>query len=122
MTLRTSESRQRGASCWTLLTPALALRWVIPWAEDDPGLTAPELWLNRTLLHAADAIKYGCGGLSEALSEPESSGCVIARHCCMPSLAPLAAAVMIHWRTRMTSPQIGAALAVAVSTELKGCG
>lgn len=31
----------------------------------DPGLTAPELWLNRTLLHAADAIKYGVGGLSE---------------------------------------------------------
>jgi hypothetical protein len=54
-----------------------AHKWVIPWAEDDPGLTAPELWLNRTLLHAADAIKYGCGGL-----------------------------MMIHWRTRMTSPQV----------------
>jgi hypothetical protein len=62
---------------------------VIPWAEDDPGLTAPELWLNRTLLHAADAIKYGCGGL-----------------------------MMIHWRTRMTSPQIGAAHAVAWNTSL----
>lgn len=32
-------------------------KWVIPWMEDDPGLTAPQLWVNRTLLHGLDAIK-----------------------------------------------------------------
>ena len=61
-----------------------ANKWAIPWAEDDPGLTAPELWVNRSLLHARDAAAYGVGGL-----------------------------LSIHWRTRMTSPQIGSAHAVA---------
>lgn len=28
--------------------------------EDDPGLTAPELWVNRTLEHMEDAHTYGC--------------------------------------------------------------
>ncbi len=61
-----------------------ANKWAIPWAEDDPGLTAPELWVNRSLAHARDAAAYGVGGL-----------------------------LSIHWRTRMTSPQIGSAHAVA---------
>ena len=38
-------------------------KWVIPWAEDDPGLTAPELWVNRTLLHAQAAQAYNATGL-----------------------------------------------------------
>ena len=55
-----------------------------PLLQDDPGLTAPELWVNRTLSHAREANAYGVGGL-----------------------------LSIHWRTRMTGPQIGAAHAVA---------
>jgi hypothetical protein len=35
-------------------------KWAIPWMEDDPGLTAPELWVNRTLMHMEDSSKYGC--------------------------------------------------------------
>eukprot|EP00118_Oscarella_pearsei_P019329 m.204509 g.204509 ORF g.204509 m.204509 type:complete len:965 (+) comp39649_c0_seq9:56-2950(+) len=54
-------------------------KWAIPWMEDDPGLTAPQLWVNRTLQHMEDAKKYGCQGL-----------------------------LGIHWRTRQTSPQIAA--------------
>lgn len=59
-------------------------KWVIPWVEDDPGLTAPQLWLNRTLSHAQEAVNYGVGGL-----------------------------LLIHWRTRATGPQIAAAHAWA---------
>lgn len=59
-------------------------KWVIPWAEDDPGLTAPELWLNRTLEHCQSAVAYNITGLQ-----------------------------IIHWRTRAVSPQIGAAHAWA---------
>ena len=66
-----------------------ANKWAIPWAEDDPGLTAPELWVNRSLAHARDAAAYGVGGL-----------------------------LSIHWRTRMTSPQIGSAHAVAWNLSL----
>lgn len=54
-------------------------KWVIPWMEDDPGLTAPELWVNRTLRHIINASAYGCTGL-----------------------------LGIHWRTRQVSPQISA--------------
>ena len=67
----------------------IANKWSIPWAEDDPGLTAPELWVNRSLLHARDSVKYGVGGL-----------------------------LSIHWRTRATSPQIGSAHAVAWNISL----
>jgi hypothetical protein len=67
----------------------MANKWAIPWAEDDPGLTAPELWVNRSLSHARDAAAYGVGGL-----------------------------LSIHWRTRMTSPQIGSAHAVAWNLSL----
>ncbi len=24
-------------------------KWSIPWMEDDPGLLAPQFWVNRTL-------------------------------------------------------------------------
>ena len=30
-------------------------KWVIPWMEDDPDLSAPQLWVNRTLEHMEDA-------------------------------------------------------------------
>ena len=36
---------------------------VIPWLEDDPGLTSLELWVNRTLQHNQDAQAYGASGL-----------------------------------------------------------
>jgi hypothetical protein len=65
-------------------------KWAIPWAEDDPGLTAPELWVNRSLSHARDAHSYGVGGL-----------------------------LSIHWRTRMTSPQIASAHASAWNISLQ---
>ena len=52
---------------------------MIPWMEDDPDLTAPQLWVNRTLQHMEDAYKYGCSGL-----------------------------LGIHWRTRAVGPQIQA--------------
>ena len=58
-------------------------------AEDDPGLTAPELWVNRSLEHARQALNYSVGGL-----------------------------LSIHWRTRATSPQIGSAHAVAWNISL----
>jgi hypothetical protein len=53
--------------------------WVIPWMEDDPRLTVPQLWAGRTLRDAADARALGCQGL-----------------------------LGIHWRTRGLSPQISA--------------
>lgn len=49
--------------------------------EDDPDLTAPQLWVNRTLQHMEDAATYGCNGL-----------------------------LGIHWRTKETGPQIMAML------------
>ncbi len=36
---------------------------MIPWMEDDPGLTAPELWVNRSLEHGDQAEAYGADGL-----------------------------------------------------------
>lgn len=33
--------------------------WAIPWMEDDLSLNGAELWVNRTLEHAALANKYG---------------------------------------------------------------
>ena len=47
--------------------------------EDDPDLSAPQLWVNRTLEHMEDAKKFGCNGL-----------------------------LGIHWRTRGVGPQITA--------------
>ena len=54
-------------------------KWDIPWMEDDPDLSAPQLWVNRTLEHMENAKTYGCSGL-----------------------------LGIHWRTRATGPQIQA--------------
>lgn len=53
--------------------------WAIPWLEDDPGLTAPQLWAGRMRADAVDALAYGCDGL-----------------------------MGIHWRTRVLGPNIGA--------------
>jgi hypothetical protein len=54
-------------------------KWAIPWMEDDPALTSPQLWAGRMRRDAADALRYGCDGL-----------------------------LGIHWRTRVLSPNIGA--------------
>ena len=53
--------------------------WAIPWMEDDPALTVPQLWAGRMRADALDAKLYGCNGL-----------------------------IGIHWRTRILSPNIGA--------------
>jgi len=54
-------------------------KWAIPWLEDDPALTSPQLWAGRMRRDAADALRYGCDGL-----------------------------LGIHWRTRVLGPNIGA--------------
>jgi len=54
-------------------------KWAIPWLEDDPALTSPQLWVGRMRRDAADALQYGCDGL-----------------------------MGIHWRTRVLAPNISA--------------
>lgn len=54
-------------------------KWAIPWLEDDPALSSPQLWVARVRRDAADALAYGCDGL-----------------------------LGIHWRTRALGPNIGA--------------
>jgi len=54
-------------------------KWAIPWMEDDPGLTSPQLWAGRMRRDAADARRYGCDGL-----------------------------LGIHWRTRILGPAVSA--------------
>jgi hypothetical protein len=51
--------------------------WAIPWMEDDPSLTSPQLWAGRMRRDAADALRYGCDGL-----------------------------LGIHWRTRVLSANV----------------
>ncbi len=51
--------------------------WAIPWMEDDPALTSPQLWVGRMRRDAADALRYGCDGL-----------------------------LGIHWRTRVLSANV----------------
>jgi hypothetical protein len=63
-------------------------KWAIPWLEDDPGLTSPQLWAGRMRKDAVDALAYGCDGL-----------------------------LGIHWRTRALSPNIGALAAAAWSQQ-----
>jgi hypothetical protein len=53
--------------------------WAIPWLEDDPSLTSPQLWVGRMRRDAADARRYGCDGL-----------------------------LGIHWRTRILSANVAA--------------
>lgn len=54
-------------------------RWAIPWLEDDPTLTTPQLWVGRMYRDASDALRYGCTGL-----------------------------MGIHWRTRVLSMNVRA--------------
>jgi hypothetical protein len=54
-------------------------KWAIPWMEDDPSLTSPQLWVGRMRRDAADALRYGCDGL-----------------------------LGIHWRTRILSANVSA--------------
>ncbi|MHB1306989.1 MAG: malectin domain-containing carbohydrate-binding protein [Limisphaerales bacterium] len=54
-------------------------KWAIPWMEDDPALTSPQLWVGRLRRDAADARRYGCDGL-----------------------------MGIHWRTRVLAPNVAA--------------
>jgi hypothetical protein len=54
-------------------------KWAIPWLEDDPSLTSPQLWVGRMRRDAADALRYGCDGL-----------------------------LGIHWRTRILSANVSA--------------
>lgn len=54
-------------------------KWAIPWLEDDPALTIPQLWVGRMRRDGADALRYGCDGL-----------------------------MGIHWRTRILSPNVSA--------------
>eukprot|EP01060_Flectonema_neradi_P001664 TRINITY_DN10_c2_g2_i2.p1 TRINITY_DN10_c2_g2~~TRINITY_DN10_c2_g2_i2.p1 ORF type:complete len:818 (+),score=150.23 TRINITY_DN10_c2_g2_i2:72-2456(+) len=65
-------------------------KWAIPWMEDDPNLGGAQLWVNRTLEHMEDAKAYGCNGL-----------------------------LGIHWRTKMTSPQIEAMAAKSWNSSLQ---
>jgi len=59
-------------------------KWAIPWLEDDPALTSPQLWAGRMRKDAVDALAYGCDAL-----------------------------LGIHWRTRALSPNIAALAAAA---------
>jgi len=54
-------------------------KWAIPWLEDDPAMTSPQLWVGRMRTDAADALRYGCTGL-----------------------------MGIHWRTRILAPNVSA--------------
>jgi hypothetical protein len=54
-------------------------KWAIPWLEDDPGLTMPQLWAGRMRRDAADAREYGCTGL-----------------------------LGLYWRTRILAPNVSA--------------
>lgn len=54
-------------------------KWVIPWMEDDPGLSIPQLWAGRMRKDARDALAAGCNGL-----------------------------MGIHWRTREIGPTVSA--------------
>jgi hypothetical protein len=58
-------------------------KWVIPWLENDPSLVAPEPWVGRMRVDAAEARRLGCTGL-----------------------------IGIHWRTKAIAGNI-AALAAA---------
>ncbi|MDR3692375.1 MAG: malectin domain-containing carbohydrate-binding protein [Fimbriimonas sp.] len=54
-------------------------KWAIPWMENDPSLSAPQMWAGRMKADAADAFRYGCDGLFG-----------------------------IHWRTKVLEPTVAA--------------
>lgn len=54
-------------------------RWAIPWLENDPGLSALQLWTGRMRYDAADAARLGCTGL-----------------------------IGIHWHTQSLAPAVAA--------------
>jgi hypothetical protein len=54
-------------------------KWAIPWLEDDPALTSPQLWVGRVRKDASDALAYSCTGL-----------------------------MGLHWRTRIMGPNVSA--------------
>ncbi len=54
-------------------------KWAIPWLEDDPAMSSPQLWVGRMRRDARDALAYGCDGL-----------------------------MGIHWRTRILAPNVAA--------------
>ncbi|MBI4558032.1 MAG: hypothetical protein HY706_10665 [Candidatus Hydrogenedentes bacterium] len=62
-------------------------KWAIPWLEDDPAMTSPQLWVGRMRRDASDALRYGCTGL-----------------------------LGIHWRKRILGPNVSA-LAQAAWTQ-----
>ena len=59
-------------------------KWVIPWLENDPNMTAPQPWAGRMRYDAADARRLGCTGL-----------------------------LGIHWRTKVIAPNFAALAAAA---------
>lgn len=63
-------------------------KWAIPWLEDDPALTSPQLWAGRMRRDAADAHRYGCDGL-----------------------------LGIHWRTINLAPNVAALAQAAWNQE-----
>ncbi len=69
---------------WCLLCTLKKFKRSIPWMEDDSGLTALQLWVNRTMEHANEASAMGIDGL-----------------------------MGLHWRTEEVSPQFSALASVA---------
>jgi hypothetical protein len=59
-------------------------KWAIPWLEDDPAMSIPQLWAGRMRRDAADALAYDCDGL-----------------------------IGIHWRTQNLAPNVAALAAAA---------
>lgn len=69
---------------WAGVTTEGRGKVLIPWAEDDPGLAGPELWVERILDHASTGAHYGCNGL-----------------------------LAVHWRTSELVPEFAALQAAA---------
>jgi len=69
---------------WANVTAKGRSKMLIPWAEDDPGLAGPELWVERMLDHARVGAGYGCNGL-----------------------------LAVHWRTSELVPEFAAMRAAA---------
>jgi hypothetical protein len=59
-------------------------KWAIPWMENDPEMTQPQLWAARMRYDAVDARRFGCTGL-----------------------------LGIHWRVKAMAPNVAALAAAA---------